>query len=174
MKIVFMSGGAREGALRFLLEEEENLIGVITPILSDRNRRFLSVIEVAIEYGVPVYPIKKRRQIKDTIRKLSPDILISCGFPYIIEKEVIDSTTFAINVHPTLLPKYRGFQSGPYIIINGENKTGVTIHFMDVGMDTGDIILQKEVNLTNFDTTRSMQRKTVPLKVRSYIRLCSY
>jgi methionyl-tRNA formyltransferase len=159
MKIVFMTGGARKEALEFLLEKNENVIAVITPVLSSSNKRFLSVVETALQFGITICPIK-REQLKSTIEELSPDILISCGFPYLIEREVLDIVPFAVNLHPSLLPRYRGFRSGPYIIINGEDKTGVTVHFMDEGIDSGDIILQKEIKLTKFDTTRSMQRKT--------------
>lgn len=163
MKIVFMSGGAREGALHTLLEKGENVVGVITPYLSEGNRRFIGVIEVAIAHGVPVYPIHKEG-VEEIVRRLSAELLVSCGFPYLISQRAIESVQYAINVHPTLLPKYRGLRSGPYILINGEKRTGVTIHFMDKGMDTGDIILQEVVTLTPFDTTRSMQRKTTSIE----------
>ncbi len=66
----------------------------------------------------------------------------------------------AINVHPTLLPKYRGYRSGPYIIINGEKKSGVTIHELTPEMDNGDIFMQREFSLTPFDTTKSLIRKS--------------
>jgi methionyl-tRNA formyltransferase len=158
MKVLFMTGGARESTLRFLLENGVEVIGVATPFSSERNRRFMGVVEVALEFGVPIFAIEKR-QVGETVEALSPDVLVSCGFSYLIGRDVIDGVRFAINVHPTLLPKYRGYRSGPYIIINGEDKTGVTIHFMDEGMDTGDIILQREISLSLFDTPRSMHRK---------------
>ena len=65
----------------------------------------------------------------------------------------------AINVHPTLLPKYRGYRSGPFILINGENESGVTIHKLVEEMDKGDIIKQKSFSITKFDTTKSVFRK---------------
>lgn len=159
MKSVFLSGGARASALRYLLQNNEDVIGVIVPHLSDKNRRFEEVVIVAVEFGIPVYPVNKD-ELLVLINKLRPDCLISCGFPYLVPKSVIDSVRYAVNVHPTLLPKYRGFRSGAYVLINGEKKTGVTVHFINPEMDKGDIIVQMEVSLSLFDTPKSMYRKT--------------
>lgn len=158
MRIVFLSGGAREAALKMLLENNENVCGVITPRLTDNNRRFEKVITTAIEHGVPVFPVSKN-DLWHQLKILRPDAIVSCGFPFIIEKREIDLASYAINVHPTLLPKYRGYRSGAYILINNEKKTGVTVHFITEKMDRGDIILQRTVDLTPFDTPKSMYRK---------------
>ncbi len=153
-----MSGGEREKTLRYLLDKNENIIAVITPCLTEKNRRFENVIKTAIEFGISVFPIKKN-DVTPTLKKFNYDILISCGFSYIIDKEAIDRAKYAINVHPTLLPKYRGYRSGPYIIMNGETKTGVTIHLLADKMDKGDIIAQEEFDISPFDTTKSIFRK---------------
>lgn len=158
MKIVFLSGGAREKALCYLVEHGENVCGVITPLLTERNRRFERVVTTAVEHGIPVFPVN-REGLKKALVSLAPEILVSCGYPYILDREDIALARYAINVHPTLLPKYRGYRSGPYVIINGETKTGVTIHFLTEEMDRGDIILQREIDLTLFDTPRSAYRK---------------
>jgi len=158
MNIIFMSGGAREKALQYLLRKKENIIAVITPYLTKKNRRFENVIKTAIEFGIPVFPVKKN-DVTPTLKKINYDILISCGFSYIIDKKAIEKANFAINVHPTLLPKYRGYRSEPYIIIHGETTTGVTIHLLTDEMDKGDILAQKEFKITPFDTTKSIYRK---------------
>lgn len=158
MKIAFLSGGAREGALRHLAAHGEHVCGVITPYLTERNRRFERVVITAVELGIPVFPVT-REGLKGVLERLAPDIIVSCGYPYILDSEVIASVHYAINVHPTLLPKYRGYRSGPYVLINGEKKTGVTVHFLTQKMDQGDIILQREVELSIFDTPRSVYRK---------------
>jgi len=158
MKIIFMSGGEREKALQYLLRKKENIIAVITPYLTKKNRRFENVIKTAIEFGIPVFPVKKN-DVTPTLKKINYDILISCGFSYIIDKKAIEKANFAINVHPTLLPKYRGYRSEPYIIIHGETTTGVTIHLLTDEMDKGDILAQKEFKITPFDTTKSIYRK---------------
>lgn len=158
LKIAFLSGGARHNALRFLLEQGENICAVITPLLSSGNRRFESVVLTAIEFGVPVFPVE-REGLLGVLESLKPDIIVSCGFPYMVSEEVISSVRYAINVHPTLLPKYRGFRSGSYILINGEEESGVTVHFLNSEMDRGDIIVQRSFQVTPFDTPKSMYRK---------------
>jgi len=158
VKIVFLSAGAREKALRGIVEAGEQVSAVITPYLSDSNRRFEGVINTALEYGIPVYPVR-RNGVFDAVRKAEADILISCGFSFILDEEVISSVKYAINVHPTLLPKYRGYRSGPHVILNGEKKTGVTVHFLTPEMDRGDILAQQEFEVTAFDTVKSISRK---------------
>ena len=158
MKMVFLSGGAREKTLRYLFENGEDIIGVVTPRLTKGNRRFEEVITTAVEYGAPVYPVT-RNGTREVLQHLKPALLISCGFPYLLDKETIACSQFAINVHPTLLPKYRGYRSGPFILINNERETGVTIHFLDEEMDHGNILVQGHVRLNNFDTPKSMYRK---------------
>ncbi len=158
LNILFMTGGARENTLRFLLEKKRQVIAVVTPYLTEKNKRFENVIAMAIEFGVPVLQVD-RSNITETLLKLDYKILVSCGFSYLIPKEAINKAKYAINVHPTLLPKYRGYRSGPYIIINGEKKTGVTIHFISDEFDKGDIIEQCEIEVSPFDTTKSLFRR---------------
>ncbi|MGE5329817.1 MAG: methionyl-tRNA formyltransferase [Deltaproteobacteria bacterium] len=163
MKIVFMSGGAREKALKYLLEKKENVVAVITPYLSDKNRRFENVILTAAEYGIPIFSVDKNN-VESTLEKIDFDTLISCGFSYILSEKIISKAKHAINVHPTLLPQYRGFRSGPYIIINDEKQSGVTIHFITGEMDKGDILLQQAFELSKFDTTKSVYKKVQELE----------
>ena len=164
MKIVFLSGGAREEALKGLLQAKKEVVGVIVPKLSKQNDRFKNVILTAIEHGVTVYPVDKD-SVTSQLKALNFDILISCGFSYVLDKEAIESAPLAINVHPTLLPKYRGYRSAPYIIMNGEKETGVTVHMLEQEMDKGDIILQKKIDITPFDTTKSIFLKAQKTEV---------
>lgn len=165
-----MSGGAREKALRQLLENKEQIVGVITPYLTDSNRRFENVIKTAVEYGVAVFPVSKDT-FEETISRLQYDILISCGFPYLIPASVINKSRYAINVHPTLLPKYRGFRSGAHVLINGEEKTGVTVHFVQEEFDKGDIIAQEEILISPFDTPRSIYRKSQDIEPKLLLKV---
>ncbi|MGE6791806.1 methionyl-tRNA formyltransferase [Pseudomonas guineae] len=158
MKIVFLSGGARHHALRHLLERGENVCAVITPFMSVGNCRFKDVVLTAVEFGVPVFPVV-RDGVGDVIKQLKPDVIVSCGFPYILSETCISLARYAINVHPTLLPKYRGFRSGAYILMNGETESGITVHFLTAEMDCGDILVQRSFPLTPFDTPKSMYRK---------------
>ena len=173
MRIAFLSGGAREKALRHLLENGENVCCVITPALSEKNRRFEKVVTTAIEFCIPVLPVK-RDGLGAALNLLKPDIVLSCGYPYVIDPHDVARARYVINVHPTLLPKYRGYRSGPFVLINGERKTGVTVHFLTEELDKGDIIVQREVDLTTFDTPKSVYRKCQaiePAAVLDAIRL---
>lgn len=163
MRIVFLSGGAREGALRLLLERMEQVVQVVTPRLRSSNRRFMGVVEVAMEFGIPITPVS-RESLPRVLAEVQAEILVSCGFPYIIDPSTVAHFAFAINVHPTLLPKYRGFRSGAHIVLNGENESGVSIHWLTESMDQGDILGQLRFPVTPFDTTRSVFRKARELE----------
>lgn len=163
MKCIFMTGTAREKSIRYLLEIGVNITHIITPRLSRANRRFTNVVLTAAEFGVPLTTVTKE-SVDSVIGALDYEVLISCGFSYIIKKSVIDKAIFAINSHPTLLPKYRGYRSGPFILINGETESGVTIHFLTEEMDKGDIILQQKFIVSKFDTTKSVYHKAVEIE----------
>lgn len=160
MDIIFFTGGAREKALTSLIEEGFNIVALVCPKPSKFNSRFIPSILIALEKGIPIITVEKDN-IYNKIQNIKFDILLSCGFSYILSSDVIGlAKVLAVNVHPTLLPKYRGYRSGPFIIINGENKSGVTIHELTPEMDNGDIFMQREFILTPFDTTKSLIRKS--------------
>jgi methionyl-tRNA formyltransferase len=165
MRIVFLSGGARSKALRYLIEKGENVIAVITPLKTSQNNRFEEVIKTAEEFGLKVFSVK-RNELYDVLKTLDYEIMISCGFSYIIERDSIATAKIAVNVHPTLLPAYRGYRSGPYIILNDETETGVTVHLLTVEMDKGDILAQESFPVTKFDTTKSLFRKCQEIEPR--------
>jgi methionyl-tRNA formyltransferase len=80
------------------------------------------------------------------MRNINPDLLISAHFQKIINKDIIAIPQLGcLNLHPSLLPFYRGMAPQHWPIINGERKTGITVHFIDEGVDTGNIVLQKEI-----------------------------
>jgi methionyl-tRNA formyltransferase len=83
---------------------------------------------------------------------------LSAGFNYLFPASFIQSASVCLNVHASLLPKYRGLMVG-WLIPDGEMETGITVHVVDEGADTGDILLQRAFPLTAFDTYRSMMRK---------------
>lgn len=164
MKVVFLTGGARELALRHLLESGIDVVALICPKPSKKNNRFANAILTAHEFGVPVICLSKH-EVAETLQALEYDVLLSCGFSYIINEVAINTAKImALNVHPTLLPKYRGYRSGPYIVINGEKQSGITIHELTEEMDRGDILAQQSFEVTPFDTTKSVFRKACELE----------
>ncbi len=107
------------------------------------------VKEYAVENNIPVYQYDKiRLEGIEDLRALNPDIMITCAFGQILSQEILDIPRLGvINIHASLLPKYRGASPIHYALLNGEKTTGVTIMKTDIGIDTGDMILQKSLEI---------------------------
>jgi methionyl-tRNA formyltransferase len=97
----------------------------------------------------------------DVVTEFKPDYLLSVYYRYIIRNEILELVQGSLNCHPSLLPDYRGCFSGAWAIINGESKTGITYHKIDPGIDTGNILLQKDVVISDSDTAFSLYHKLV-------------
>ncbi|MCY6372358.1 methionyl-tRNA formyltransferase [Clostridium ganghwense] len=110
------------------------------------------VKELALKYNIPVYQptrLKKEPEVIKELRNMEPDFIIVVAYGQILPKEVIDIPKYAcINLHASLLPKYRGAAPINWAIIKGEQKSGNTTMLMDVGLDTGDMLLKQEVEIT--------------------------
>ncbi|MDK2563121.1 methionyl-tRNA formyltransferase [Romboutsia sedimentorum] len=155
MKIVFM--GTPEiatGCLQKIIDEKHEVIGVVTQPDKPQNRGkklgMPPVKELALKYDISVYqPLKAREEsFIETIKELNPDVIVVVAFGQILPKAILDIPKLGcINVHVSLLPKYRGAAPINWVIINGEDKTGVTTMYMDEGLDTGDMILKTEFKL---------------------------
>lgn len=97
----------------------------------------------------------------EKIKKLNVDLAVVCSFNYKIPKVLLDSVKDGfINVHPSLLPHYRGPNPYTSVILNGERETGVTLHFMDETFDTGDIIYQKSIVISDMETMGTIFNRT--------------
>ena len=141
-------------ALNILYENQYPIPAVVTQPdrPAGRGRKEVSppVKSLAHRYGLPVLqPIKvKDPSFLETFYSLQPDMVVVAAFGQILPKPIIDFPKMGcLNIHPSLLPKYRGAAPLNWSIIRGENKTGVTIMLMDEGMDSGDILLQEETPL---------------------------
>lgn len=167
MKIVFMgTPDFAVPALRALLEDGYNVVAVVTqPDRPKGRKRVLTptpVKEEALKHGLAVLQPEKLRQAEsvEQIRSLAPDLIITAAYGQILPKSILDMPVLGcINVHASLLPKYRGGAPIHYAVMRGEQVTGVTIMYMDVGLDTGDMISSVEVPITEQDTTGSMFAK---------------
>ena len=127
-----------------LLMAGVNIVGVLGP-KKDHNM-FYDFKNFVLARGLNYidYDELDEPQLIETVQKLDVDAAVVCSFNYKIPKVLLESTKDGfINVHPSMLPKYRGGNPYSRVIMNGETETGVTIHFMDEGFDTGDIIAQK-------------------------------
>lgn len=157
MNIVFM--GTPDFAVPSLkaLIKEYNVTAVFTqpdrPKGRGKKLAFSPVKEVAVEYNIPVYQperLKNEPEMVQKIKDLNPDFIVVVAFGQILTKEVLDIPKYGcINLHGSLLPMYRGAAPIQWAVINGEKKSGNTTMLMDVGLDTGDMLLKDEVEITN-------------------------
>lgn len=121
-----------------------------------KKMAYSPVKEVALEYNIPVYqPIKLKddRECIEALKSLSPDFIIVVAFGQILTEEILDIPKYAcINLHASLLPMYRGAAPLNWAIINGEKVSGNTTMLMELGLDTGDMLLKNEVEITEHMT----------------------
>ena len=162
MKIVFMGTPdfAKE-SLEAIYNNENEILGVVTNIDKPQGRGMKltasPVKQFAIEKNLNVYqPLKIRNNVEiiQEIKNLNPDVICVVAYGKILPKEILDIPKLGcINVHASLLPKYRGAAPIQWAILNGDKTTGITTMYMDEGMDTGDIILKEEVEIGENETT---------------------
>ena len=147
-----------------MLIEKTNVIMVVTKpdkrVGRNKELTFSPVKKVALENNIPVFqPIK----IKNDYEKLTEekiDLIVTCAYGQIIPKEVLNLPKYGcVNVHASILPKYRGSAPIQWAIINGDKETGVTIMYMDEGMDTGDIISISKIAISSEDNVGTMHDK---------------
>ena len=164
MKIVFM--GTPDFAVNVLqgLIDNYDVVGVVSqPDKRIGRHQVLTntpVKELALKYDIPVFqPIKIKEDYED-ILNLNPDLIVTCAYGQIIPKAILDYPRLGcINVHASLLPKLRGGAPIHKSIIDDYGTTGVTIMYMDVKMDSGDIISQREVKILDSDNLESLHDK---------------
>ena len=115
------------------------------------------VKEFALEKNIPVYQpekVKNNEQFLEKVKSLKPDVICVVAYGKILPKEILDIPKYGcINVHGSLLPKYRGAAPIQWAVLNGDKETGITTMYMDVGMDTGDMILKEKIEIGDNETT---------------------
>lgn len=163
MRIIFM--GTPDFAVPSLQAciDHHDVIGVVTQPDKPRGRgktvSFSPVKELALKCGIPVYqPVKVREEgFPEQLQKLEPDVIVVAAFGQILPEAVLNIPRLGcINVHGSLLPKYRGAAPVQWAVINGEKESGVTTMFMEKGLDTGDIIDKAVVPLAPKETGGSL------------------
>lgn len=164
IKIVYM--GTPEfsvGPLRELVNNYDVEMVVTQPDKEVGRKRILTpskVKEFAIEKGIKVFQPRRIREDFKEIIDIKPDLIVTCAYGQIIPKELIDLPKYGcINIHASLLPEYRGGAPIHHAVIDGKDKTGITIMYMNEKMDEGDILYQKEIDILKEDNTSSMFNK---------------
>ena len=162
LRIVFMgTPDFAQESLKAVYEAGYNIEAVVTNIDKPKGRgmKMISspVKQFAEEKGLKIYqPVKVRNneEFIEEIKNINPDVICVVAYGKILPKELLEIPKLGcINVHGSLLPKYRGAAPIQWSVLNGDKTTGITTMYMDVGMDTGDMILKEEVNIGNDETT---------------------
>ena len=162
MRILFMgTPDFAEVSLEAVYNSGHEIIGAVTNPDKPKGRGMKMIAspvkEFALEKNIPIYqPLKIRNNIEfiEEIKRLNPDVICVVAYGKILPKELLEIPKLGcINVHGSLLPKYRGAAPIQWAVLNGDKTTGITTMYMDEGMDTGDMILKQEVEIGKDETT---------------------
>lgn len=163
-RVVFMGTPDFSVPVLEKLIENTNVVLVVTKKDAYVGRKkVLTESPVAIcahEHNIEVYKPNKLKEDYEYILNKKPDIIITCAYGSIVPKVVLDYPSYGcINVHASLLPKYRGASPIVASILNGEKETGITIMYMDEGIDTGNIIMSRSIKIEDNDNSLSLSNK---------------
>ncbi len=157
-------------SLRILAENGYRIKAVFTQPDRPKGRgnktAFSPVKEYAVQNGFAVYQPEKIRlpEYAALLRDLQPDLMVTAAFGQILSKENLDSARLGcVNVHGSLLPAYRGSSPIQWAVINGEKETGITTMYTDVGVDCGDIILQRKISIGQDETAGQLFERMASL-----------
>lgn len=167
MRIVFMgTPDFSVSALESLIQSEHEVAAVVTQPDKQKGRGkkivYTPVKECAMKYQIPVYqPIKVREpEFVEKLLEINPDIIVVVAFGQLLTKEILELPKYGcVNIHASLLPKYRGAAPIQRVILDGEQKTGVTTMQMNEGLDTGDILEVREVVIEQEETGETLHDK---------------
>ena len=168
LKVLFMgTPDFAQESLKSIYEAKFNIIGVVTNPDKPKGRgmkmAYSPVKEYALEKNIAVYQpnkIKNNLEFLEEIKNMKPDIICVVAYGKILPKEILEIPRLGcINVHGSLLPKYRGAAPIQWAVLNGDKTTGITTMYMNEGMDTGDMILKEEVEISPEETTGELWEK---------------
>ncbi len=159
MRIVFIGTGAIGVPVVRMLRENHDLVGVVTQPdkPAGRNQR-LTPPAIKLAMGKTAIPILQPARIKDenattSIRELAPDLIVVMAYGQILPKAVLEIPRLGcLNLHASLLPRWRGAAPIQAAITAGDGETGITVMYMDEGLDTGDLLLQKKIEIASDET----------------------
>lgn len=171
MKIIFMgTPDFAAGALEALIQKGEEIVLVVTQPDKPKGRSktlvYPPVKECALKYNLPVFQPEKIKtpEAIATLREYPADIFVVAAFGQIVSREILEMPRYGcVNIHASLLPKYRGASPIQNVILDGEKETGITIMQMDEGIDTGDMLYQKKIEIQREDTFETLHDKLMVL-----------
>lgn len=167
MRIIYM--GTPDFAvapLKAIYDSGHEIVAVVTQPdkKAERGNKITvsAVKTLALSLGLKVlqYDKIRRRENVEELKSLNAELIVTCAFGQILSQKIIDLAPYGIyNIHASMLPKYRGAAPIQWAVIDGEKQTGVTVMKTDIGIDTGDIILDKRIDISGEDTSLSMFNK---------------
>lgn len=168
-KVVILASGALGFHILESLDGELKVAAIATDKNSQQIIDYANKKQIRLFIGNP-----RKGKLADFLKEISSDTLFSVNYLFLVESDVLRLFKWPINFHGSLLPKYRGRTPHVWAIINNETKTGITAHFMNVGCDTGDIVLQKELEISLIDTGHSVLLKyfdAYPYIIREIVKM---
>lgn len=162
MRLVYLTSGPRERLFDALLAAGHEITLVVTAS-PEKWPKVKPTLERARDRGIPVCQVKKS-ELEKLGAQLAGQICLSAGFAFILPPGFLRAVAVCFNVHGTLLPRYAGGNTLNWVIANGERESGVTVHVVDEGVDTGPVLLQRSFPVSRFDTGASLARKTLELE----------
>lgn len=177
MRVLFMgTPDFAVGALEAIIHAGHEVVAVVTQPDKPKGRsgqmQFSPVKVCALKYGLPVFQPEriKRPEAVEELKKYNADVFVVAAFGQIVSREILDMPPYGcINIHASLLPKYRGASPIQQAVLDGEEKSGVTIMQMEDGIDTGDILYQKEIMLDSKETGASLFDKLSELGAQAIV-----
>lgn len=146
--IVFGEDSFTAIVLESMIRAGHEILSVFSPVYNNNIYKRLEFVCSKHKINFELIPDFKSADFLLKVQSLNPDVICICHFQKLISNEIIKIPKFGcLNLHPSLLPEYRGMSPQHWPIINGESKTGVTVHFVDDGIDTGNIITQEEIEI---------------------------
>jgi methionyl-tRNA formyltransferase len=156
--------------LKALIQGPDEVVAVVTQPDREkgRGRKVIAspVKELALQKGLPILQPEKAKEVsfQEKLKSLGTDLFVVAAYGQILPKTILSLPKYgAINIHASLLPRYRGSAPIAWAILNGEKETGITTMLMDEGLDTGDILLQSEIPIHEDETTETLQDRLASL-----------
>lgn len=174
MKIVYMCGVDFSDVLK----RHSSTIDDVSVVMPENEPLFPTEAQKAIEDFLGERAIKvpyKQAEIARVLLDIDPDVIISIGWRRILGESLLNllESRLVINIHPAILPQYKGYHTEPYVIINGEREHGITAHRLTKRLDDGDIFHQVKFPISNFSTTASIKKQTNDLMPEFVLELIS-
>ena len=158
-------------ALQSLIDNGQEILFVICPLRNNSN--YKSLQKITTKNNILFHRVEdvNSKIIENKLIELKADLIISVHLKKILKKQIFNLTKYgAINVHPSLLPKYRGLSPQHQAIIHGDSETAVTIHFIEEGIDTGDFIIQERIPILKSDYIYDLQINVLSIYKHIFIK----